>query len=115
MNTLDGYAKTILFNTGKSSFQKQTLPVLKSIIAILKENPTAKFNIAGHTDSTGNVASNMTLSNERSAAVKNYLVSNGVAADRLTSNGFGDTQPIGDNNTEEGRASNRRVEVKYVK
>ena len=115
MNTLEGYAKTILFNTGKSSFQKQTLPVLKSIIAILKENPTAKFNIAGHTDSTGNVASNMTLSNERAAAVKNYLVSNGVAADRLTSNGYGDTQPIGDNNTEEGRASNRRVEVKYVK
>ena len=115
MNTLDGYAKTILFNTGKSSFQKQTLPVLKSIIAILKENPTAKFNIAGHTDSTGNAASNMVLSNERAAAVKNYLVSNGVAADRLSSNGYGDTQPLGDNSTDEGRASNRRVEVKYVK
>jgi len=91
------------------------LPVLKSITAILKENPSAKFTISGHTDSTGNAASNMVLSNERAAAVKNYLVTNGVAGDRLSSNGYGDTQPIGKNNTASGRASNRRVEVKYVK
>lgn len=115
MNSLDGYAKTILFNSGKSSFQKQTLPVLKSISDILKENPTAKFTVSGHTDSTGSAASNMVLSNERASAVKNYLVTNGVAGDRLKSNGFGDTQPIGNNSTSEGRTSNRRVEVKYVK
>lgn len=115
INALDGYAKTILFNTGKASFQKQTLPVLVSIVAILKENPTAKFTISGHTDSVGNAASNLKLSNGRAAAVKNYLVSNGVAADRLTSNGFGDTQPIDNNTTSKGKANNRRVEVKYVK
>lgn len=115
INSLDGYAKTILFNTGKASFQKQTIPVLASITAILKENPTAKFNISGHTDSTGNASFNLKLSKERAAAVKNYLVSNGVAANRLTSEGFGDTQPIGSNKTKEGKASNRRVEVKYVK
>jgi outer membrane protein OmpA-like peptidoglycan-associated protein len=115
MNSLDGYAKTILFNSGKASFQKQTFPVLKAITAILKENPTAKFSISGHTDSTGNAESNLKLSNQRAAAVLNYLVSNGVAADRLSSNGFGDTQPIDSNNTAEGRANNRRVEVKYVK
>ena len=115
INSLEGYAKTILFNSGKFSFQKQTLPVLKSITAILKENPSAKFAISGHTDSTGNAASNMVLSNERAAAVKNYLVTNGVTGDRLSSNGYGDTQPIGKNNTASGRASNRRVEVKYVK
>jgi len=91
------------------------LPVLKSITAILKENPSAKFTISGHTDSTGNAASNMALSNERAAAVKNYLVTNGVAGDRLSSTGFGDTQPIVNNNTAAGRAINRRVEVKYVK
>ena len=115
MNSLDGYAKTILFNSGKASFQKQTLPVLKSITSILKENPTAKFSLFGHTDSTGNAESNLKLSKQRAAAVLNYLVSNGVAADRLSSNGFGDTQPIDSNNTAEGRANNRRVEVKYVK
>jgi outer membrane protein OmpA-like peptidoglycan-associated protein len=81
----------------------------------LKENPTAKFTISGHTDSVGNAASNLKLSNGRAAAVKNYLVSNGVAADRLTSNGFGDTQPIDNNTTSKGKANNRRVEVKYVK
>ena len=115
INTLNGYTKTILFNTGKSSFQKQTFPVLVSIAAILKENPLAKFSIAGHTDNIGKSDFNLKLSKERAAAVKNYLVSNGVAADRLTSDGFGDTQPIGSNTTAAGRANNRRVEVKYVK
>ena len=115
INALDGYAKTILFNTGKASFQKQTLPVLVSIAAILKENPTAKFTVSGHTDNVGKAAFNLKLSKERAAAVKNYLVSNGVAADRLTSNGFGDTQAVDSNKTTNGRANNRRVEVKYVK
>ena len=115
INTLNGYAKTILFNTGKSSFQKQTLPVLVSIAAILKENPLAKFSITGHTDNVGTSNFNFKLSKERAAAVKNYLVSNGVAANRLTSDGLGDTQPIGSNKTAAGRANNRRVEVKYVK
>jgi outer membrane protein OmpA-like peptidoglycan-associated protein len=114
INNLNGYAKTILFNTGKSSFQKQTLPVLVSIVAILKENPLAKFSITGHTDNVGTSNFNLKLSKERAAAVKNYLVSNGLAADRLTSDGLGNTQPIGSNKTAAGRANNRRVEVKYV-
>jgi len=57
----------------------------------------------------------MKLSKERAAAVKNFLVTNGVAADRLTSEGFGDTQPADNNTTSKGRTNNRRVEVKYVK
>ena len=115
INALNGYAKTILFNTGKSSFQKQTLPVLVSITAILKENPLAKFSITGHTDTTGKAGFNLKLSKERAAAVKKYLVSNGIASDRLTSDGFGDTQSADSNTTSKGRANNRRVEVKYVK
>ena len=115
INALNGYAKTILFNTGKSSFQKQTLPVLVSIAAILKENPSAKFSITGHTDTTGKAEFNLKLSKERASAVKNYLISNGISADRLTSDGFGDTQPIDDNKSSKGRTNNRRVEVKYVK
>lgn len=114
-NALDGYAKTILFNTGKSSFQKQTFPVLVSITTIVKENPLAKFSITGHTDTTGKADFNLNLSKERAEAVKSYLVTNGVAKERLTSDGLGDTQPVESNKTSSGRANNRRVEVKYVK
>ncbi|MBP8066454.1 MAG: OmpA family protein, partial [Flavobacterium sp.] len=112
---LNDFAKTILFNSGKSSFQKQTFPVLQSIVVILKEYPTSKFHIEGHTDSDGSDAFNLKLSKERAAAVKNYLVENGVAADRLTSEGYGESKPIASNKTAKGKAQNRRVEVKLVK
>lgn len=112
---LNEYAKTILFNTGKSTFQAQTFPVLQSITAILKEYSSAKFSIEGHTDSDGKDDANLKLSNERAAAVKNYLIENGVAADRLTSQGFGEAKPIDSNKTKAGKANNRRVEVKLVK
>ncbi|MEI7508214.1 MAG: OmpA family protein [Flavobacterium sp.] len=112
---LNQYAKTILFDSGKASFQKQTFPVLQSITAILKEYPSAKFSIEGHTDNTGKAATNQKLSEERAAAVKNYLVENGIATDRLTSSGFGQTKPMDSNKTKEGKANNRRVEVKLVK
>lgn len=112
---LNDYAKTILFNSGKSSFQKQTMPVLQAITAILKEYPTAKFSIEGHTDSDGKDASNLKLSQDRAAAVKNYLVENGIDASRLTSEGFGEAKPIDSNKTAKGKANNRRVEVKLVK
>ena len=115
MKELGSYAKTILFNSGKSSFQKQTLPVLKSIAAILKEYPTAKFSIEGHTDVTGADTLNKNLSEERANAVKNFLVENGIAADRLTATGFGKDKPIDSNDNESGRSNNRRVEVKLVK
>src|SRR5574343_26553 len=112
---LNDYAKTILFNSGKSSFQKQTMPVLQAITAILKEYPTAKFSIEGHTDSDGKDASNLKLSQDRAAAVKNYLVENGIDASRLTSEVFGEAKPIDSNKTAKGKANNRRVEVKLVK
>ncbi|WP_313806666.1 OmpA family protein [Flavobacterium sp.] len=112
---LNDYAKTILFNSGKSSFQKQTYPVLQSIVAILKEYPSSNFHIEGHTDSDGKDAMNLKLSQDRAAAVKNYLVENGVAADRLTSEGYGEAKPIASNKTAKGKAQNRRVEVKLVK
>ena len=104
-----------MFNSGKSSFQKQTFPVLVSITSILKEHPTAKFSLEGHTDSTGKAANNIILSKERAAAVKNYLVENGISTERLTSEGYGDTKPIESNKTTKGKAANRRVEVKLVK
>jgi len=112
---LNDYAKTILFNSGKSSFQQQTMPVLEAITAILKEYPTSKFAIEGHTDSDGKDAANLKLSQDRAAAVKNYLVEKGIDASRLTSEGFGETMPIDSNKTAKGKANNRRVEVKLVK
>src|SRR6218665_1339274 len=112
---LIAYAKTILFNSGKATFQQQTFPVLQSIVAILKEYPSSKFSIEGHTDSDGSDKLNQTLSENRAAAVKNYLTENGIAADRLTSTGFGESKPIDSNKTKKGKANNRRVEVKLVK
>ncbi len=112
---LNAYAKTILFETGKASFQKQTFPVLQSIASILKEYPASRFSIEGHTDNKGKAAKNLILSKDRAAAVKNYLIENGITADRLTSEGYGQTRPISSNKTEKGKANNRRVEVKLIK
>ncbi len=111
---LNDYAKTILFDTAKSSFQAQTMPVLESITAILKEYNTSKFSIEGHTDNAGKADKNLKLSQDRAAAVVTYLTNNGISADRLSSVGFGQTKPIADNKTKTGKASNRRVEVKLV-
>ena len=112
---LNDYAKTILFDTGKFSFQKQTFPVLKAITAILKEYPTAKFSIEGHTDNVGKADFNQKLSDGRANAVKQYLIDNGIDPFRLTSKGFGMDNPIDTNKTAKGRANNRRVEVKLFK
>ena len=112
---LNAYAKTILFNSGKASFKQETYPVLMSITAILKEFPSSKFSIEGHTDSDGKDAMNQTLSEERAGAVRMYLIENGIATDRLTSTGFGESKPIDSNKTAKGKANNRRVEVLLVK
>lgn len=115
MKKLNEYGKTILFNSGKASFKEETMPVLASMLAIFKEYPQAQFSIEGHTDSDGSNALNQTLSENRAAAVRNFLVENGIAADRLTSKGYGETKPIASNKTAKGKALNRRVEVKLIK
>ena len=115
MKKLNDYGKTILFNSGKSSFQKQTYPVLQAMTAIFKEYPNSEFSLEGHTDSDGSNALNQTLSEGRAAAVKDYLIENGINASRLSSKGFGESMPIDSNKTRAGKANNRRVEVKLVK
>lgn len=115
MKKLNDYAKTILFDSSKSTFKQQTIPVLEAITAILKEYPSSKFSIEGHTDSQGAAAFNQKLSEERASAVMNYLIENGIDSSRLSSAGFGETTPIDTNKTSKGRANNRRVEVKLVK
>ena len=107
--------KSILFNKGTPDLKSESFPLLKSIVAVLKEFPTAKFRLEGHADSEGTDELNIALSQQRAASVRNFLIENGVAADRLTSEGYGESKPIDTNNNEKGKAKNRRVEVKLVK
>ncbi len=102
----------ILFDTGQASIREESTGTLQSIGDLLKQEPSLRLEIQGHTDNVGTAAANRTLSAARAAAVKEYLVSNfGVAGDRLATNGLGDTRPVADNATEQGRAQNRRVEL----
>ena len=112
---LNDYAKTILFDTNKDTFKQQTYPVLLAISAILKEYPSSKFSIEGHTDSDGSNEFNLRLSDSRAIAVKKYLVEQGIDEFRLSAMGYGESKPIDTNNTKAGKANNRRVEVKLVK
>ena len=112
MEQLNEYARTVLFDTGKATFTKETDPVLQAMVAIFKEYPNADFHIEGHTDSVGSASSNQLLSERRANAVKDYLVANGINADRLSAKGYGEENPIDSNKTRSGRQNNRRVEVK---
>jgi len=114
-NKLNAYAKTILFDSGKSSFQAQTYAVLQSMNAIFKDYPTANFALSGYTDSVGRAASNQLLSERRVNAVRDWFIANGVNAARLSAAGYGEANPIDSNKTRSGRANNRRVEVRLVK
>ncbi|MFN5761520.1 MAG: OmpA family protein, partial [Sphingobacteriales bacterium] len=81
----------------------------------LIDNPSLVIQINGHTDNVGKTADNMMLSNNRAKAVVDFLIKKGISASRLLSKGFGETHPMGDNNTEEGRAKNRRTEVEVIR
>ena len=111
---LNGYAKTILFDSGKSSIKSQSEVVLNDIIGILKEYPSSRFTVEGHTDDTGSAAGNQKLSDSRAGSVKDYLVENGIEGARLSAVGFGETKPVDSNKTRAGRANNRRVEINLV-
>ena len=92
---------------GKSSIKSQSEVVLNDIIGILKEYPSSKITVEGHTDDTGSAAGNQKLSDSRAGSVKDYLVENGIEGARLSAVGFGETKPVDSNKT---RAEDRIIE-----
>ena len=101
----------IQFDTNKTTIKSESDELLSEIVSVIKDNPQLrKISIEGHTDSDGSDAYNLKLSDGRARAVMDHLVQNGVEADRLESKGFGETKPIADNDTPEGKEKNRRVE-----
>jgi outer membrane protein OmpA-like peptidoglycan-associated protein len=107
----DGFVSTtgILFESGSATIRPESTPTLGAVLELLEEHADVALMIEGHTDSQGTDESNQTLSEQRAAAVKAYLVGHGVDAGRLDSVGKGESQPTADNATPEGMASNRRV------
>lgn len=100
----------IFFDTDKWELKPESEVELKKLVVLLKDNPNMKIEIAGHTDNIGSREHNLTLSENRAKAVCDYLVSKGISRGRLTYKGYGFDKPIGTNDTEEGRALNRRTE-----
>ena len=102
------------FETAKDVIKDESKPSLDELATVLMKKSTWKLEISGHTDNVGDDDKNMVLSKKRAESLKSYLVSKGVEATRLNTLFFGETKPIADNNTPEGRKKNRRVEMKIV-
>ncbi len=104
--------RNVHFDFNKAIIRPDAKPVLDEAVQILKtEEPSAAVIVEGHTDSVGSEAYNMKLSQRRADAVRSYLVRNGIAANRIRTEGFGKTRPVASNATADGRAQNRRVEL----
>jgi outer membrane protein OmpA-like peptidoglycan-associated protein/tetratricopeptide (TPR) repeat protein len=102
--------RNIFFDTGKSTLRPESNAELDRLVKLMKDVPTLKIEISGHTDNTGSATLNETLSQSRAEAVVAYLTSKGIAASRMTAKGYGSSKPIASNNTEDGKQLNRRTE-----
>ena len=100
----------ITFDIGKANIKPESMTEINRISQLMKDNGDLKFEVQGHTDNTGTVAGNQKLSEQRAQAIVNKLVEMGIAANRLSAKGMGQSAPLADNSTDEGRAKNRRVE-----
>ncbi|MCX7861593.1 MAG: OmpA family protein [Bacteroidales bacterium] len=107
--------KNVHFETGKASLTASSYTALNQLVEAMKAKPTLVIEIAGHTDNVGTYETNLQLSQARAETVRNYLISKGIAAERIIAKGYADTQPIATNETEQGRAKNRRTEVRIIK
>ena len=105
------FSGKVVFETGSAKISERSLPLLDAVAKVMNDNQRVKkVEIQGHTDNTGEAAENLALSNARAIEVMTYIISDGVAPERLSAKGYGQTQPVGDNSTDEGRDANRRVE-----
>lgn len=107
--------QNIFFDIDKFDLKDKSVTELQKILRFLKENPSIKVEISGHTDNSGSPAYNVELSQKRAQSVNNYLTANGIGSARLIPKGYGSNQPIADNATEEGRQKNRRIEFKLIR
>lgn len=112
LNSGNSLTLYINFETGKSVIVNESQTIIDEIYKMMTENPALKITIEGHTDNAGSKASNQTLSEQRAASVKLALVKKGISDNRMISAGFGQDKPIAANDTEEGKAKNRRVEIR---
>jgi len=104
----------IFFDFNKATLTDESIAELDRVYKLLEDTPTLKIEMSGHTDNIGSASYNQKLSEERAKAVVDYLVRKGISADRLTYKGYGMTQPVASNDTEDGRQQNRRTEFKVV-
>lgn len=106
--------KNIFFDTNKFDIKDESKPELQKLVDFLNLNKTVHIEVSGHTDNVGTVQSNQVLSENRAKAVYQYLIANGIQPERLTYKGYGETQPIEPNDTDDGRSKNRRTEFKII-
>ena len=102
----------MLFDFDRSTVKPEAAKILDRLVVFMQENKNSKVALSGHTDNVGSDAYNQKLSERRVTAVREYVVKKGVDAGRISGQGFGESKPIADNKTREGRAKNRRVEIK---
>lgn len=113
-NIVLGMPGKLTFDTGKSQIMNRSFPVLNSVARVIAENEKTIVEVVGHTDSTGSDAINVPLSSDRAVAVADYLAANNVMSQRIATQGVSDRYPVATNDTDEGRALNRRVEITLV-
>ncbi len=106
--------KNVFFDTKKTELKPESITELDNVVRLLNENPNLKIQISGYTDNVGKPADNLKLSTGRAVAVVNYLLNKSVKNERLTFKGYGEANPLANNTTEEGRAMNRRTELKVL-
>jgi outer membrane protein OmpA-like peptidoglycan-associated protein len=106
--------KNIFFDYDKATLRPESYPELDRVVDLLKQNQNIKIEISGHTDSKGSDEYNLKLSQARAKSVVDYIISKGIDAKKIIAKGYGETQPIDTNDTEEGRQNNRRVEFKVL-
>ena len=106
--------KNIFFETNKFQLDPKSQAELDKIVQLLNDNPTLKIEISGYTDNVGKPSDNLSLSNNRAKSVVTYLIGKGIAAQRVVAKGYGETKPVADNTTEDGKAKNRRTELKVT-